>query len=61
MLLHATKHRRSKSKLKNVAEDIKAYVNDHVENLVKAKKLRLGKPTLKGKIVELLVARAEGM
>jgi hypothetical protein len=28
---------------------------------VKAKKLRLGKPTLKGKIVEALVARAEGM
>jgi hypothetical protein len=46
---------------KNVAEDINAYVHDHVENLVKAKKLRLGKPTLKEKIVELLVARAEGM
>jgi ankyrin repeat domain-containing protein 50 len=46
---------------KNVAEDINAYANDHVENLVKTKKLRLGKPTLKGKIVELLVARAEGM
>jgi hypothetical protein len=46
---------------KNVTEDIKAYVNDRVENLVKMKKLKLGKSTLKGKIIELLVAKAEGM
>jgi ankyrin repeat domain-containing protein 50 len=46
---------------RNVAEDINAYVNDHVENLIRAKKLRLGKPSLKRKIVESLVARAEGM
>jgi hypothetical protein len=32
-----------------------------VENLVKEKKLRLGRLTLKEKIVEILVARAEGM
>jgi ankyrin repeat domain-containing protein 50 len=46
---------------KNVTGDINTYVNDRVENLLKAKKLRLGKATLKGKIVELLVAKAEGM
>jgi hypothetical protein len=47
--------------VKNVTEDINVYVNDHVENLVKEKKLRLGRLTLKEKIVEILVARAEGM
>jgi hypothetical protein len=47
--------------VKNVTEDINAYVIDHVENLVKAKKLKLRNPTLKGKIAKMLVANAEGM
>lgn len=47
--------------VKNVTEDINAYVNDRVEDLVKAEKLKLKKSTLKEKIVKILVANAEGM
>jgi len=46
---------------KNVAGDINAYVNQHVEDLVKMKQLKLRRSTLKKKIVEMLVANAEGM
>ena len=46
---------------KNVAEDINAYINDHIEDLVKMKKLRLRNPALKKRIVEMLIANAEGM
>jgi len=45
----------------NVVEDINAYVSDHVEDLLKVKKLKLRKPALKEKIVKMLVANAEGM
>jgi ankyrin repeat domain-containing protein 50 len=47
--------------VRNVTEDINAYVNDHVEYLLKVKKLKLGKPILKEKIVKMLVANAERM
>jgi len=47
--------------VKNVTEDINAYVINHVENLVEAKMLKLRNPTLKGKIVKMLVDNAEGM
>jgi len=46
---------------RNVTKDIKAYVTDRVEYLVKIKKLRLKKPSLKENIVETLVTGAEGM
>jgi ankyrin repeat domain-containing protein 50 len=46
---------------KTVTKDINAYVNKHVQDLVKVKKLKLEKPNLKEKIVEMLVANAEGM
>ena len=46
---------------KNVARDINTYVSDHVEDLVKTKQLKLRRLTLKKKIVEMLVANAEGM
>jgi hypothetical protein len=46
---------------KNVTEDINTYVNDRVQDLVKMKKLKLEKHTLKEKIVQMLVANAEGM
>ena len=47
--------------VKNVAGDINAYVSDHVEDLVKTKQLKLRRLTLKKKIVEMLIANAEGM
>jgi ankyrin repeat domain-containing protein 50 len=47
--------------VKSVAEDINAYVSDHVEDLLKVKKLKLGRPALKEKIVKMLVSNAEGM
>jgi ankyrin repeat domain-containing protein 50 len=46
---------------RNVVEDINAYIHDRVEDLVRAGKLRLRKPTLKKMIIETLVTKAEGM
>jgi ankyrin repeat domain-containing protein 50 len=46
---------------KNVTGDINTYINDHVEDLVKMRTLKLRRLSLKKKIVEMLIANAEGM
>ncbi|KAI9860062.1 MAG: hypothetical protein M1813_006410, partial [Trichoglossum hirsutum] len=46
---------------RNVMEDITTYVNGRVGDLIKIGKLRLRSPSLKQKINETLITRAEGM
>jgi ankyrin repeat domain-containing protein 50 len=46
---------------RNIAEDIDVFVRDRVEALVGLGTLRLENPALKGRIIETLITRAEGM
>lgn len=48
-------------KAENVAEDIKQFVTERVEYLIKCKKLEVHDSQLESHIIETLVTRAEGM